>query len=142
MLSTRALEEIEKILDEIRQASEEGVGIIVEGEKDEKALRKLGVKGPIHQISSSQESALNFLEGLKDYERIIVLTDFDRMGDELARFTEKHLPKLGVDAELDLRKKLEKYVRRGVKDIEGLSKFYEREKFESSRDNSRANQNP
>ncbi|KXB09160.1 hypothetical protein AKJ35_00490 [candidate division MSBL1 archaeon SCGC-AAA833F18] len=142
MLSSEALEEIEKILDEIRQISKEGTPIIVEGEKDEKSLRELDIKGPIYHISGNQKSTLNFLESLRGYEKVVVLTDFDQEGDKLARFSSKHLPKLGVDAELDLRKKLKKYVRKGVKDIEGLSKFFKREKLENSKDNSRVNQNP
>src|SRR2546430_17545361 len=39
------MEETERILDELRTQSEAGVPIIVEGRRDEAALRRLGVAG-------------------------------------------------------------------------------------------------
>jgi len=73
-----------------------GTPIIVEGKKDEEALRELGMEGPIHQIPSGGRTPLNSLEDLPEYEEIIVLTDFDRTGEELADFCEENLEKLGV----------------------------------------------
>ncbi|MBS3815027.1 MAG: toprim domain-containing protein [Hadesarchaea archaeon] len=141
MLSEKALEKTEEILEEIKKkSSKEKTSIIVEGKKDSEALRELGVKGPIHEISSNQKTALNFLESLRNYNEIIVLTDFDQEGDKLAQFSKKHLPKLGVEPEMELRTKLKKYLRKGVKDIEGLSEFIRREKIES-KDNPTTNQN-
>jgi len=118
-----ALEEIEKVLDEIRDLSQSGVPIIVEGEKDAKALRKLNVKGDIHKISEDKRTALNFLEKLSTYKRVMILTDFDRAGNELARFCAKHLESLNTEAIVEPRDKLKALVRKFVKDIEGLPKF-------------------
>src|SRR5205809_5320424 len=42
------MEETERILDELRTQSEAGVPIIVEGRRDEAALRRLGVAGRGH----------------------------------------------------------------------------------------------
>lgn len=142
MLSKKIIREIDKILDDLRKLSRENTPIIVEGEKDERSLRQLKIKGPIYHISGTQKSALNFLEDLRDYEEVIILTDFDMEGDKLAGFTEKHLPKLGVKAELKMREKLKKYLFKGVKDIEGLNSFLKREKIKKIRYTSRANQKP
>jgi 5S rRNA maturation endonuclease (ribonuclease M5) len=88
-----------------------------------KALRELNVSGPVFQISGSKETALNFLESLSRYGQVVVLTDFDRAGDELAKFCNKHLQRLGPKPILDLREKLKALLHKDVKDIQGLSKF-------------------
>lgn len=95
----------------------------MEGASDTRALRELDMEGPIRQISSDKKTALNFLEGLSGYEQIVVLTDFDRAGDELARFCAKHLGSLDTEPVIKLRKKLKALVRKFVKDVEGLAKF-------------------
>lgn len=128
MLSSKDFEDVEKLLDEIIDHSSQDAAVIVEGKKDRKALRTLGVKGPIHYISSSGTSALNFLENLPNYERAIILTDFDSKGDELAEFCKKHLEKLGTEPISDLRKKLKSYLHKGISEIEGLEKFLHSER--------------
>ncbi len=123
MISPENLDEIEELLDEIRELSEEGVPILVEGEKDSKSLRELGISGPIYQISSDKKTALNFLEGLSGHARVLILTDFDRAGDELAQFSAKQLRSLDVEAVAEPRRRLKSLVRKFVKDVEGLSGF-------------------
>lgn len=123
MISPETLEEIEDLLDELRELSSKGIPIIVEGEKDRKTLRELDIEGPIYQVSSDKKTALNFLERLSDYEQVVVLTDFDRAGNGMARFCAKHLKSLNTEAVIEPRKKLKALVRKFVKDVEGLSKF-------------------
>lgn len=141
MLEPEVLEELEKTLDEIKKKSAEGAAIIVEGRKDEKSLRKLGVSGPIHQIPTGGRTPLNSLEDLSDYEEAIVLTDFDEAGEDLADFCEKHLEKLGVNILFDLRSKLKHNIRKAVKDIEGMAKFIRSERASQAKDNPKSGQN-
>lgn len=128
MLSSKDFENLEKLLDEVIEHSSQDAAVIVEGKKDRKTLRSLGVKGPIHCISSSGTSALNFLENLPSHKRAIILTDFDRKGNELAEFCRKHLKKLGTEPISDLRKKLKSYLHKGLSEIEGLEKFLRSER--------------
>lgn len=123
MITSETLEEIEELINELKRYSLEGVPIVVEGARDMKALRELNVSGPVFQISGSKETALNFLESLSRYGQVVVLTDFDRAGDELAKFCNKHLQRLGPKPILDLREKLKALLHKDVKDIQGLSKF-------------------
>lgn len=143
MLEPKVLEKFEETLEEVRRLSEEdGIPIIVEGKKDEMALRELGIKGPIHQIPTGGKTALNSLEDLPEYDKIIVLTDFDRTGEELAEFCERHLQKLGIKVLIKFRKKLRSYVRKGVKDIEGMKTFIESERSSKSKCNSKFGRSP
>lgn len=123
MTMEETLERIGELLDELREYSAKGTPIVVEGVRDEDALRELDVKGPIFQISSSKRTALNFLEYLARYGRVIVLTDFDRTGEELAKFCLKHLQRLGPKPIVHLREELRALLHKDIKEIQGLSKF-------------------
>lgn len=123
MIHGETLEQIKELLEELREHAKEGVPIIVEGARDASALRELGVEKPVVRISDSRRTALNFLEGLSRHRRVVILTDFDRAGDELARFCVAHLKRLGVEPIADLREKLKVLLHKEIKDIQGLGKF-------------------
>ena len=127
LLTDEALEQIEELLAELGEKASEGVPIIVEGMDDVKALKKLSIDGRFHKISGGN-SLLNFVESFSGSKEIIVLTDFDRAGDELASFITKHAKSLGVQPITEFRDKLKPLVRRDVKDIEGLAKFLQKER--------------
>ncbi len=127
LLEEEAFESLEEILQEIRELSSEGVAIVVEGKNDEKSLRELDIKGPILQFPSGGKTPLNSIENLSHFDKVIILTDFDRTGEELAEYCRKHLEKLGVEVLFIYRDKLRSIVRKAVKDIEGLSKFVKSE---------------
>jgi len=127
LLTKETLEQVEELLDELREYSSSGVPILVEGAYDERALRKLDVKEKIFRISSGSKTLLNFLESLAGFRQIIILTDFDRTGDKLAEFCAEHLRRLGVEPITDIRKKLKALLRKDVKDIQGLAGFMRRQ---------------
>jgi 5S rRNA maturation endonuclease (ribonuclease M5) len=122
MITLEILEQVEKLLDELREYAADGTPILVEGQHDIKALRELGVRGLIFQISN-RKTALNSISDLSNYNKVVIMTDFDRTGDELAKFCAKHLQSLGPKPILEIRKKLKALLHKDVKDIEGLSKF-------------------
>jgi 5S rRNA maturation endonuclease (ribonuclease M5) len=111
MLTLEILEQVEKLLDELRWYAASGTPILVEGSHDIKALRELDVRGPIFKISS-KKTALNSISDLASYSKIIIMTDFDRTGDELAKFCAKHLRSLGPKPILDIRQKLKALLRK------------------------------
>ena len=126
-MTDEALEKIEELLAELGEKASEGITIIVEGIDDVEALKKLSIDGRFHKISGGN-SLLNFVESFSGSKEIIVLTDFDRAGDELASFITKHAKSLGVEPITEFRDKLKPLVRREVKDIEGLAKFLQKER--------------
>lgn len=75
------LEMFKEILDEIKEYSERGVTLIVEGKKDRDSLRKIGFKGPIITISGVKVHEI--VEKNRGRE-VIILTDFDKEGERLA----------------------------------------------------------
>jgi len=122
---TYDLEALEEQISALLEASDQGAAIIVEGMRDMRALRALGIRGPI--ILASRQPALRLAEdAARKYKEIIVLTDWDKKGDEMARLIDQHLRSEGIRADLDIRGRLKKLVRKEIKDVESLSLYVER----------------
>ncbi len=117
-----ALEEVEEVLEELREESREGTPVLVEGRNDRGALLSLGVEGKIVHLHDGR-SLPDLLEDLREYRRVIVLTDFDREGEELAARCSRYLRVMGVEPLLDPRERLKRLLRKEVKDVEGMAHF-------------------
>ncbi len=122
LLTVEKFEELNELLAELREQACCDVPIIVEGANDIEALKRLEIKGRFHKVSSGK-SLLNFIESFSGSEKVIILTDFDRAGDKLAKFCVKHLRQLDVEPITEIRRKLKSLFHKDVKDIEGLAKF-------------------
>jgi 5S rRNA maturation endonuclease (ribonuclease M5) len=72
----------------------DGLLIVVEGKRDEKILRELGVKARIIKTQSGKPR-LEFLEEIASAAgeggQVLILTDFDPEGVDLCRFIERDL---------------------------------------------------
>jgi 5S rRNA maturation endonuclease (ribonuclease M5) len=122
---TYDLEGLEELIATLLQASSEGAAVIVEGRRDEQALRSLGLPGPV--IMASRRSALNLAEdAARRYRQIILLTDWDGKGEEMCRTIEMHLRSLGCRPDAEIRSRLKKLVKKEIKDVESLSRYTER----------------
>jgi 5S rRNA maturation endonuclease (ribonuclease M5) len=118
-------ESLEVLIASLVEASEEGAAVIVEGVRDERSLRDLGVEGPI--VRASGRPALEVAEEVaRDFKEIVILTDWDRAGEELAKKMELHLQSTAAKVDLETRERLKRMVRREIKDVESLSRFVER----------------
>ncbi len=117
------MEETEKILTNLRNLSETGTPIIVEGRRDEAALRKLGVTGRILPLKAHGESRHDFLERLDGSKDAIVLTDFDREGKKLETWLYKELLQRGVKSNLKLWSRIKILTRTEVRSVEELPDF-------------------
>ena len=103
----------------------QGAAIIVEGRHDEMALRALGLPGPV--IMASHRRALDLAEeAARSFTDIVLLTDWDSKGDEMARNIEHHLRSVGSRPDAELRSRLKKLVKKEIKDVESLSLYVER----------------
>ena len=86
----KCLQEIEKTLLELQEENKK-TPILVEGDKDIEALRKLGMEGVIISINIGK-SLSDFCDGLaKEYKDIIILTDWDKRGGHLGHTIRKNL---------------------------------------------------
>ena len=125
---TYDLEALEELLAALVEASGQGAATIVEGRRDELALRALGLTGPV--IMASRRSALDLAEdAARSYREIILLTDWDRKGDEMARTIEQHLWSVGSRPDGEVRSRIKKLVRKEIKDVESLHRYMERMRY-------------
>src|SRR5512136_351979 len=84
------LEDLDALLNELREENKT-VPIIVEGEKDIIALRKLEMTGEIIRFNTGQ-SIPDFCDSIAEkYRKIILLTDWDWRGGRLGSAIKKHL---------------------------------------------------
>jgi 5S rRNA maturation endonuclease (ribonuclease M5) len=95
--------------------------VVVEGKKDEKALRELGFSGRICQFHSFK-GLVKFVDSMPKYKNLIVLFDYDRKGAYLTKRTISHLEhRMTVD--LSFRRKLTKITKGKARHIEDLSLY-------------------
>lgn len=122
---TYDLDALEEQISALMEASHKGAAIIVEGMRDERALRALGISGPV--IMASRRPALDLAEdAARRYREIVVLTDWDLKGDEMALKIDQYLRSAGSRPDMDIRSRLKKLVKKEIKDVESLSLYVER----------------
>ena len=119
MNDAERLEKLEELILELQHMSDKGALIIVEGKRDRKALRALGITGTI--MLGTKKSILVFCEEVaREYNNVIVLTDWDENGDKLATLMEGYLRSTSTAVNMDIRKNIKNLVKKRIKDIESL----------------------
>jgi 5S rRNA maturation endonuclease (ribonuclease M5) len=115
------LEELEKLLDKLHEQNET-IAIIVEGDKDVTALRKLEMTGEIIRFNTGQ-SVSDFCDDVaQKHKRIIILTDWDWRGGRLGSSIKKHLENR-VDCDMIYRQMFAK--RCACRTVEGIPSWLE-----------------
>lgn len=86
----KSLDDLEKALSELQDENKK-IPIIVEGEKDISALRKLDIDGTIISVNTGI-SLTDFCDKIANsYKEIIILTDWDRRGGYLCHTIKRNL---------------------------------------------------
>jgi 5S rRNA maturation endonuclease (ribonuclease M5) len=118
-------ERIERLLESLAEESAKGTLIVVEGWKDVKALRALGIEGKIITVKTGGKSLLGVLSDLEALKvgEVILLLDFDRRGKEATKHLKQSLESMGVTPNLAFWFELFGLVGKEVKDVEGLIRY-------------------
>lgn len=95
----RISEEFEGIIEKLRRDSENGIPIIVEGERDVRSLRILGITGEIIPVKSIRW--LRKRIETKSIRSVILLFDLDREGERMMKIVKRALE--GAVAEINIR---------------------------------------
>jgi len=102
------------------------VAVIVEGERDVRSLRELGLSGEIVTLNSGIP-IFNLVEAFsRRQSRAIILTDWDRRGGQLCRVLMDAFEANQVRYDVDLRARLTLLTRKDIKDVESLAAHVER----------------
>jgi len=118
------LDEIEKLLDRLRAASEQ-FPVLVEGARDVAALRKLGLEGEILKLNRGEGLVARADALSHQYKDIILLTDWDYKGVELHDRLKRLLQDAQVRTDDFFWSRLRKLVGGGSRTVEDLPAFLE-----------------
>lgn len=116
------LAELQLLLDELTTRALNGSVVLVEGRRDREALEALGVRGEV--IMTSQKQLLTLCEELaRAGSDVIVLSDWDERGEEVAGLLQTYLEADGLRPDLAIRDSLKRLVRKEIKDVENLHRY-------------------
>ena len=97
--------------------------IIVEGKNHEEALRKLGTRGVIIRLNSGLP-IFNFCEELsRNYNQVILLTDWDKKGKQLFTRLKRDLRYNNVKTIDNFWLEFKRYCSKEIRQVEFLTKF-------------------
>jgi len=122
----RKYERIDRLTRKLVARSKLGTPIIVEGRKDRLSLRRLGVEGEILCLKSSAMGFFDFLEEIKLWREVIILTDFDREGRELSSQLVRELSRVRVKTDDSFWRELRSLGRSEIRSVEELADYVER----------------
>ncbi|AEC51211.1 hypothetical protein PNA2_0293 [Pyrococcus sp. NA2] len=109
----------EAIIDKLREFDG---AIIVEGPRDEVSLRKLGVRAEIIRLSRLPLAEVALIAS--QYKEVMILTDLDRKGEELAKKLAMYLEGYGCRVDTETRRSLKMIAKKDIKGIEDLYNLY------------------
>ena len=108
------LKRLKKVLEQLKNEC-----VFVEGKRDKQALEELGITN-VFTISGNLHLSC---DKIGNVQRVFVLTDLDRRGDELAKAARDELESRSIKADLEARKKLAHTLR--IKYFEDAKRAYD-----------------
>jgi len=98
-----------------------GTVVVVEGERDRRSLRRLGLAGAIVAVHAGQTLSGTAQRLTAGSRRVILLTDWDSEGGRLARRLKEFLSAERLDLDLEYRRRLAGALRGELVHVEGLA---------------------
>jgi len=106
-------------IEELRELNR-AVPVVVEGARDVRALRALGLRGRIEAVNTGA-AVFALCERLgREVSRVILLTDWDRRGGQLARLLREGFAANGVTSLDGVRARITALCQKDIKDVESL----------------------
>jgi len=117
-------ERLRKVIEALYEINK-SIPVIVEGNKDVSALRELGLVGEIITLNRGKNLYTFCLDVAERFQKVIILLDWDRVGDSLTKTLSTHLN--GYWEEFSYFRELFKvHCQKEIKDIEGIPKLLKR----------------
>lgn len=117
------LERLDELIEEINSLKGTHI-ILVEGAKDVSALVAVGVDGDFHCVQSSGGPIRASEHVWRSGMSALILTDWDRRGDNLAQTLRDNLSSLGVRYDERIRSDMAFLCRPYAKDVESLDSVH------------------
>ncbi len=105
----------------LRSASAEaGTVVLVEGERDRRSVRRLGLPGTVATLHAGRTLAETAQALIRRGRRVVILTDWDTEGGHLAHRLAGFLTAERLELDLDTRRRLARVLRGEIVHVEGL----------------------
>lgn len=115
------LEEFLELWGRLRTESQrEGTVVVVEGERDRRSLRRLGLPGAILLVHRGDSLAATAQHLARHSRHVVVLTDWDSEGGQFARRLKGFLEAEPLTFDLEYRRRLARILRGELVHVEGL----------------------
>ncbi|MCK4327185.1 MAG: toprim domain-containing protein [Candidatus Diapherotrites archaeon] len=124
MTGVEKADKLNRLLADLQSALDSGAIAVVEGPNDERALRTLGMKGRVEQLSRTPYSELAEKLAGKCQE-VIILTDFDAYGKKAAKGLRDSFLNECVRPDLSFRTRFKKLL--GYTEFEDVPSLFENE---------------
>ena len=124
-----------------RKVADTGATVLVEGDRDRRSLAGLGLPDQSLYVLNRGHTLQEVVEELaRKGKPVIVMTDWDGKGAELARRMSELLAGHGIEVDTETRRKIGRFVRGDVTEVEVLRSWAERgsEKFREPLDSEEA----
>jgi 5S rRNA maturation endonuclease (ribonuclease M5) len=120
-------EKIQQILEQLAEEAKDGKPVVVEGLKDEQALKSLGIIGKIVFVKKGLKTIIDVVSEVESMnsKEVILMLDFDKEGRELTEKLKNYMEKAGVRVNTHYWLKLSSLTGKEVKDVEGLATYIE-----------------
>jgi 5S rRNA maturation endonuclease (ribonuclease M5) len=116
-----------ELFERLRLDSERpGPVLLVEGERDRRSLRRLGIQGPIVLVHHGRTLSELAQELIRSGQRVIILTDWDAEGGHLAHRIREFLAPGVTPPDLDYRRRLAIVLKGEIVHVEGLASWARR----------------
>ncbi len=119
MISLEDYKILLKAIEDLKVKCERGSVVIVEGKRDKIALKNLGIKGEIIEISKIPNSVLVDKLGCRE---AVILTDWDYRGERIL----KQLERIIEFKDVTIRTRIMSVVKRYIRSVEELPEFIEK----------------
>lgn len=124
IIDTERSARLREVFDELQELNKR-VPVIVEGKRDASALRTLGLMGDIVILHNGQDID-EFCDHIaRKHERVILLLDWDKKGDDLIKILAQNL-KGHWEEFSSFRELLKILCQKEIKDIEGIPALLKR----------------
>ncbi len=118
-------EKITQTLTALAEESVRGTPILVEGKKDVKTLRELGIEGKVICAKTGGKSLLEVISEIENARiaEVILLLDFDRRGKQMTNRIRHNLERAKIDTRLEFWLTILALTGKDVQCVEGLKTY-------------------
>ncbi|NPA63125.1 MAG: toprim domain-containing protein [Methanococci archaeon] len=121
-------ERLLEVIEELKFEAEDKP-IIVEGIKDVKSLKNLGIEGTFIVVAKTPIYLIADELIRKRIREVILLTDYDRRGKTLAKAIIEEFRSRGIKVNTKIRNEIFIYTHSGIRDIESLYSYINKRLF-------------